>query len=109
MANNFTDQDFEDKVTKAKGLVLVDFWAEWCGPCRMLAPIMEEVAANMEGKVTVGKLNIDENQQTAMKFQVMSIPTVVLFKNGEPVETWIGVRGKQDFLDGIQKHLGAED
>ena len=90
--HEFTDSNFTDETKE--GLVLVDFWAPWCGPCRMVGPIIEELAGDYEGKVKVGKLNVDDNQKTAMGFQVMSIPTVILFKNGEPVETMVGLRPK---------------
>ena len=96
-----TDTNFKDEVST--GLVLVDFWAPWCGPCRMLGPIIEEVAQEVEG-VSIGKLNVDENPQIAQEFKVMSIPMVVLFKDGEPVETIIGLRPKEAYLEAIEKH-----
>ncbi|MCB9790276.1 thioredoxin [Candidatus Nomurabacteria bacterium] len=103
MAVTFTDATFEDDVLKAEGLVLVDFWAAWCGPCIMLGPTIEEISEEMGTKVKVGKLNVDENQQTSFKYQVMSIPTVILFKDGEPVQTFIGVQPKQVYVDAIEK------
>lgn len=103
MQTTFTDANFEVEVLKASGLVLVDFWAEWCGPCHMVAPIIEEIA-NEEKDVKVGKLNVDENQQTSMRYQIMSIPSIALFKEGEMVEVWIGVRPKSEYMEGIRKH-----
>ena len=101
MEKVLTDSNFKDEISS--GLVLVDFWAPWCGPCRMLGPIIEEVANEVEG-VTVGKLNVDENPQTAGEFQVMSIPTVILFKDGEAVETMIGLRPKEAYMEAIENH-----
>ncbi len=97
-----TDANFKDEV--ASGLVLVDFWAPWCGPCRMLSPIIEEVAGEVDG-VKVGKLNVDENPQVASQFQIMSIPTVMLFKDGELVETMIGLRPKEAYVEVIKKYI----
>ncbi|MDE0528329.1 MAG: thioredoxin [Truepera sp.] len=108
MAENtvtFTDSNFSEETQQ--GLVLVDFWAPWCGPCRLVGPIVEEIAADYRGRVKVGKINVDDNQQTAMGFRVMSIPTVILFKDGEPVETWIGAQGKGSYLTRIEKYVGA--
>lgn len=98
------DNSFETEVLKSEGLTLVDFWAPWCGPCVMLGPIIEEIAEEMGDKVKVAKLNVDENQQTAMMYQVMSIPTVMLFKDGQPVQTFIGVQPKQAYVDAIEKN-----
>jgi len=89
-----TDQNFEQEVLKSEMPVLVDFWAEWCGPCRMQAPIIEKLAKEYEGKVKVGKLEVDQNPETAQKFQVMSIPTLIIFKNGE--SAWQGVGLQQE-------------
>jgi thioredoxin 1 len=96
-----TDSNFKDEV--ASGIVLVDFWAPWCGPCRMLGPIIEEVAGEVSD-VKIGKLNVDENPQTAGEFQIMSIPAVMLFKDGEVVETLIGLRPKEAYLEAIEAH-----
>jgi thioredoxin 1 len=101
MEKLLTDSNFEAEI--ASGLVLVDFWAPWCAPCRMLGPIIEEVSEEVEG-LTVGKLNVGENPQTAQKFQVMSIPTVILFKDGEAVETMIGLRPKESYIEVIESH-----
>jgi thioredoxin 1 len=99
-----TDANFEQTL-KNNELVLVDFWAEWCGPCRMVAPIIEELASEYAGKVTVGKLDVDANPQTAMKYRVMSIPTIILFKNGEPAEVLVGAQPKRNFEARLQKHI----
>ncbi len=89
-----TAQNFEEEVLRSDIPVLVDFWATWCGPCRMLAPIIEEIAEEYEGSVKVGKVNVDEEQELAMKFSVMSIPTVMVFKNGAVTNTAVGYRPK---------------
>ena len=108
--NNIIDvneADFETKVLEESSnrLVVVDFWAPWCGPCRLVGPIIEDIANDFEGQIKVGKLNVDDNQQTAMGFRVMSIPTVILFKEGEPVETMIGAQSKSAYLGKIEAHL----
>lgn len=99
-----TDTNF-DQTLKDNGLVLVDFWAEWCGPCRMVAPVMEEIASEYEGKVTVAKLDVDANPQTAMRYRVMSIPTIILFKDGQPAEVMVGARPKGHFVAQLSKHV----
>jgi thioredoxin 1 len=103
----FTDGNFEDSVIKAGELVLVDFWAEWCGPCRRLAPTVEALATEYAGKVTVGKLNVDDNPTTASKFQIRGIPALLLFKGGQTVESIVGLVPKEDLKKAIDKHLGA--
>lgn len=102
-----TDESFE-RVIKENTLVLVDFWAEWCAPCRMIAPILEDLARDYEGQVVVAKLNVDENPRTPMRYRVMSIPTVVLFKNGNPVEVLVGARSRRDYEARIQRHLPSK-
>ena len=101
MEKVLTDSNFKDEISS--GLVLVDFWAPWCAPCRMLGPIIEEVAGEVEG-VSVGKLNVDENPQTAQEYKIMSIPNVILFKDGEPVEAIVGLRTKEAYLEAIENH-----
>lgn len=98
-----TDADFDQIIQK--GLVLVDFWAEWCGPCRMIAPVIEELATQYEGQLSVAKVDVDANPKTAMRFRVMSIPTVILFKDGQPVETIVGAQPKRSFESRISKYL----
>lgn len=93
---HFTDQSFDSEVLKAEVPVLVDCWAEWCGPCRVLGPVIEEIAKETEGqKVKVGKLNVDENPTTAQQYQIMSIPTLLFFKGGQVVAQMIGVQPKE--------------
>lgn len=93
-----TDKNFEDEVINSKISVLVDFWAEWCSPCLMVAPIIEGIAKEYEGKIKVGKLNVDENPQMAAKYGVMSIPTVILFKDGKEIGRKVGFEGKEAYL-----------
>ena len=90
-----SDKDFETEVLKSTEPVVVDFWAEWCGPCRMIAPALEEIAGTMNGKVKIVKLNVDENPATAAKYGIMSIPTLMLFKNGELASRQVGAAPKQ--------------
>ncbi|HUW24860.1 MAG TPA: thioredoxin [Patescibacteria group bacterium] len=98
MEQTFTDQNFDAEVLKNELPVLVAFYADWCGPCKMMAPVVEELAKELAGKVTVGKLNVDENPQTAEKYGIMSIPTVILFKNGEAAKTLVGFKNKKEVL-----------
>jgi thioredoxin 1 len=100
-----SDGTFESEVLKASGLVLVDFWAEWCGPCRSLAPKLEEVAQELTGKVSIVKVNVDENQATPAQYGVRGIPTMILFKNGTLVEQIVGNVPKENITSTIQKHL----
>lgn len=94
-----TDTNFNEEVISSKTPVLIDFWAEWCGPCKMLGPVIEEVAQEFEGKVKVGKLNVDDNQKTAAHFGIRSIPTLLLFKGGELVNQMVGVQPKNKLID----------
>jgi thioredoxin 1 len=95
MVDQTTDATFEQDVLKASGPVVVDFWAEWCGPCRMIAPALEEISKSLGGKVKIVKLNVDENPGTAAKFGIQSIPTLMLFKNGELASRQVGAAPKQ--------------
>jgi thioredoxin 1 len=93
-----TDDSFADDVLAASRPVLVDFWATWCGPCKMVAPVLEEIAADNAGELTVAKLDVDENPVTARDFQVISIPTLILFRDGRPVKRIVGAKGKAALL-----------
>jgi thioredoxin 1 len=101
----FTDESFSAEASE--GLVLVDFWAPWCMPCRQVGPIIEDLADEYAGKVKVGKLNVDDHQRVAQTFRVMSIPTVILFKDGELVEQLVGVKSKSDYVARIAKHTAS--
>lgn len=103
MADSLQDKDFEALVANSQGLVLVDFWAEWCGPCKQLVPVLDEVASDVGGLVKVYKMNIDENPDTPTKYGVRSIPTMMLFKNGELVSTKIGALPKSGIIDWVQE------
>jgi thioredoxin 1 len=100
-----TDATFDADVLKSDLPALVDFWAPWCGPCQMIAPLVEEIAESHKGKLKVVKLNVDENAQTAQTYGVMAIPTLILFKGGQPQEKVVGFESKAKLLDRIAKHL----
>ncbi len=100
---HFTDANFQSEVLESDQPVLVDFWATWCGPCRAVGPTIEELAKQYDGTVKVGKLNIDENQQSAGSFDIHSIPAVLLFKDGKVVETLVGVQPKQRYEQALQQ------
>jgi thioredoxin 1 len=101
-----TDKTFAAEVLNSDKLVLVDFWAEWCGPCRMVAPVLEEIGAEHADEITIAKLDIDENPSTARDYQVMSIPTMILFKGGEPVKQIVGAKPKAALLQDLADYLG---
>ena len=98
-----SDSDFADQVLQSDTPVLVDFWAEWCGPCRVLGPVIETLSQEYDGKVKVAKVDVDANQQVAMQFGIRSIPTVMLFDKGQIVDTIIGVRPKSDYENSLKK------
>ena len=101
----FSDSSFDTDVLNSEVPVLVDFWAEWCGPCRMMSPTVDAVATDYDGKVKVGKLNVDENGGTAMRYNIRGIPTLLLFKGGKIVEQKVGAVGKTDIAKMIENHL----
>lgn len=104
MALKFTDANFQKEVLESDVPVLVDFYADWCGPCKMMSPVIEELAGEYEGTVKVGKLNIDEQPNTAQKYRVMSIPTMLVIKNGEAVETIVGAVPKSSLVEKLEAH-----
>jgi len=101
----FTDGNFDEEVLQSDLPVVIDFWAAWCAPCRMIAPIIEDLATDFEGKAKIGKLDVDSNQQTAIKYGVRSIPTVLIIKNGEVADTIIGALPKASFVEKLQAVL----
>ena len=105
MVKVLTKENFEGEVLKASGPVLVDFWATWCGPCRMVSPIIDEIAEEYAGKLAVGKVNVDEQAELASQYAIVSIPTILVFKNGKIVEKKVGAHSKDDFCDMIDSLL----
>ena len=108
MAGNlkeFTDSNFDSEVLQSDKLVIVDFWAEWCAPCRMIAPIVEELSVAYDGKINVGKLNVDENGETATKYGIRSIPTILFFKNGSILKQVVGIRSKAELQEIIDSNI----
>jgi thioredoxin 1 len=102
-----TDANFEQEILQAKMPVLVDFWATWCGPCRMIAPVVKEIASDNAGVLKVGKLDVDQNPNTATKFGVQSIPTMIVFKDGQPVERIVGYMPKERLMDRVRPYLAT--
>ncbi|MEM1186320.1 MAG: thioredoxin [Planctomycetota bacterium] len=106
LVKEFTDDNFDAEVLKAEVPVLVDFWAEWCMPCRMLAPTIDQVAEDFDGKVKVGKVDTDANRNTAVNYSISAIPTVILFKGGEPVKKFVGLTTKDDLSAALTEAAG---
>ena len=100
-----TDATFDEEVKSSERPVLVDFWAEWCGPCKMIAPILEQIADEQAGRMTLSKLDVDQNMETARRFEVMSIPTLILFKDGEPVHRLVGAKSKAQLEKELETFL----
>ena len=102
---NLSDATFDETVAGSDTPVLVDFWAEWCGPCKMIAPTLAEIATEQRGKLTIGKLNVDDNPDTARRFDVMSIPTLIVFQDGQPAKRMVGAKGKGQLLQELSEFL----
>ncbi len=102
---HLTDASFEQEVIKSNIPVLIDFWAAWCGPCRMIAPVIDELANDYAGQAKICKLDVDNNQQTAMQFGIRSIPTILIFKGGEVVDTIVGAVPKEQILNKLKSHI----
>ncbi len=102
---SLTDSTFDEEIGAAAEPVVVDFWAEWCGPCKMVAPILDEIATEQAGKVRVAKLNVDDNPDVARRFDVMSIPTMIVFKDGQPAKRVVGAKGKGQLLQELSEYL----
>jgi thioredoxin 1 len=102
MAVEFTNDNFKEKVLDNKGVALVDFWAEWCGPCRLIGPVVEDLSKEYDGKATIGKLNVDDNREIAAQYGIMSIPTLLIFKDGQIVDKHVGVASKGDLKKKIE-------
>lgn len=105
MALEFTDTNFKETVLDKEGVSVIDFWAEWCGPCRMIGPIIEELHTEYDGKASIGKVNVDHNPEISMKYGIRSIPTILILKNGEVVDKQVGVTSKKALEDKINAHL----
>ncbi len=106
MVQHFTDQNFESEVLSSNQLTVVDLWAEWCGPCKLMNPVVEELAKDYAGRVVIGKLDVDENPEVPTKYNVRGIPTFLFFKNGALVDRLVGTRSKEEFVKKIDALLG---
>jgi thioredoxin 1 len=105
MTSNITDQQFEKEVLQSDTPVMVDFWAEWCQPCRMVSPVVDELSEEYKGKIKFAKMNVDENAEIPGQFGIMSIPTLMVFKNGQPLKTMVGVQGKDTMKKALDEAL----
>jgi thioredoxin 1 len=105
MAKEFTDSNFQAEVLDSETLTMIDFWAEWCGPCRAIGPVVEELAKEWEGKVNIGKVNVDHNPQLSMNYGITSIPAILFIKNGQVVDKLVGAQPKANFVKKIESHL----
>ena len=101
-----SDATFDESVGSAETPIVVDFWAEWCGPCKMIAPALEEIASEQSGRIRIAKLNVDDNPDTARRFDVMSIPTLLVFQDGQPVKRLVGAKGKGQLLQDLSEFIG---
>lgn len=104
---NITDQTFQKEVLESKGVVVVDFWAPWCGPCRMVSPTIDELAKEYAGKVKIGKVNVDENSQVVNQYSIMSLPSIVFFKDGQPFKTMVGAQAKESYKQEIEQLISG--
>ena len=107
LIDDLTDANFNDLISTSETPVLVDFWAEWCGPCKAIAPVLEEIADEQDGKLKIAKVDVDANQQLALTHQVMSIPTLILFQNGEATKRLVGAKSKKDMLAELADAIGG--
>ena len=105
MAKEFTDGNFQNEVLDSEKLSMIDFWAEWCGPCRAIGPVVEELSKEFEGRVNVGKVNVDHNPQLSMNYGITSIPAILFIKNGQVVDKLVGAQPKHNFVKKIESHL----
>jgi thioredoxin 1 len=105
MAKEFTDSNFQAEVLDSDKLSMIDFWAEWCGPCRAIGPVVEELSKEFEGRVNIGKVNVDHNPQLSMNYGITSIPAILFIKNGQVVDKLVGAQPKHNFIKRIESHL----
>ena len=105
MASEFNDSNFQEKVISSEKLTVVDFWAEWCGPCRAIGPVIEELSKEYDGRINVGKVNVDNNPQVSMNYGITSIPAILFIKNGQVVDKLVGAQPKGNFVKKIEAHI----